>query len=461
MAVRYAISWLYGEFRVALIRRRQLEAHWVAPDKVETTAQLLEALDAAADHMDLSLKGDVVVVHEHDLHSHDYLEVPAMGKRDLEKYLHRRVEQDKTFIQKPAWCYHQVRHKDGKQGVLLHLLPKDLVDATTKACAAAGLAPKSYVPLTEIVSDHLPSVDLIVGELVLVVANFAERTELIVAHRSGEALFVRELSYGGVPENLERLVTDINRTIRYARQQLGRVIDMALIMGQMETAVLNACAERLEVPVAIDEDANDPFFWALAATRLSGRLSANFISVFAQNNLDWELARRVGVLASVAMLVVSIGSTLIAQGWLARIAGLKSDAQADALVVQKDIDQVRDRLESGQRKVDHLARLRTAGRDLPTRYLAYLTRVVPPEVTLTRIQFGSTDQGVELALQGFVPGDLRQGARTLAGFERALQARPWEIEITESFTRLWMEQFARGGPDSERPLRFVIRGRLG
>ncbi len=41
-------------------------------------------------------------------------------KKDLEKYLQRRVEQDKSFAEEAEWCYHNVSHQGGKQGVLLH-----------------------------------------------------------------------------------------------------------------------------------------------------------------------------------------------------------------------------------------------------------------------------------------------------------------------------------------------------
>ena len=124
---RYAISWLYGEFRIARFFREELVAQWESPTLVESQNDLVRALDAASEHFDLSIRGDVTVVHEHDLHTHDYLEVPSMKRRDLEKYLQRRVDQDKSFDEEAAWCYHTVSHQGGKEGVLLHLLPKRIV----------------------------------------------------------------------------------------------------------------------------------------------------------------------------------------------------------------------------------------------------------------------------------------------------------------------------------------------
>ena len=76
-ATRYGISWLYGEFRIARYHRDRIEAQWESPELVETHADLIRALDTAAEHMDMKARGDVTIVHEHDLHTHDYLQVSA------------------------------------------------------------------------------------------------------------------------------------------------------------------------------------------------------------------------------------------------------------------------------------------------------------------------------------------------------------------------------------------------
>ena len=149
-----------------------MDAQWESEELVNNQAGLIRALDKACSQIDLTVKGDVTVVHEHDLHTHDYLEVPTMKRRDLEKFLQRKVEQNKSFEEDSAWCYHTVQHQGGKEGVLLHQLPKNIVDSTVAACTAAGLAPKNYVPLTEIVSDYLPTQDIEKSQLVLVLACF-------------------------------------------------------------------------------------------------------------------------------------------------------------------------------------------------------------------------------------------------------------------------------------------------
>ena len=456
----YSISWLYGEFRIARLHRDTIEAEWEAPELVETQAQLVRALDAACRNIDLTAKGDVSVVHEHDLHTHDYLEVPSMKRRDLEKYLQRRVEFDKSFEDDASWCYHRVSHRGGKEGVLLHLLPKKLVDDTTAALTAAGLAPKKYVPLTEIVSDYLPTTDVAPEALVVVVACFKERTEIILALGDGEALFVRELNYGQSESSLERLVTDINRTVRYTRQQLGRGVDTVWAMGQFNEEVNAHLDEMIEVPVRFDSHAGDPYFWARSAVHLSGKLSANFISVFEQKNITKDVLKRVGVWTTAATIAASVVFTLFTTGLVAHRADEIIRVNERAGEMRVKIDGVNEFIAQGETREQHLERLRAATHNLPSLVMVHLSRLTPPDVTLTDVEIKQAGDAWAVSLKGQVVGDMRHGARVLARFEERLARKPWAMVIERSFTETWMEQFSQGRLGADGLLGFDITGRI-
>jgi hypothetical protein len=455
---RYAISWLYGEFRLARFQRGEIVDQWESPTPVESQADLVRALDAAATHVDMNVKGDVTIVHEHDLHTHDYLEVPSMKRRDLEKYLQRRVEQDKSFSEKADWCYHQVAHQDGKEGVLLHLLPKRIVQATVSACTTVGLAPKYYVPLTEIVSDYLPTTDVAPESLIVMVACFRSRTEIIVALGDGEALFVRELNYGLDSETTERLISDVNRTLRYARQQLGRSLDTAWFMGELDPTVATQLNTGIDIPVYFDEQAADPYFWARWATRLSGKLSANFISALTQRNITVESVRRVAAWSTAAVIAVSVLMTLFTGGLVAHRADQKNAIQIRSDEVRDLIQQVESKLAAGRLKQDHLGRLQATSKNLPPLMLANLSSLTPDEVTLTSVAIERAAQGWQVQLKGLVAGDMRESARVLALFEDSLSQPPWRLSLSQSFTETWMQQFEQGKLKQSGKLGFQIAG---
>lgn len=441
---RYAISWLYGEFRIARFYRNEIAQQWESESLVESYADLVSALDRAAAEIDLSDKGDVTVVHEHDLHTHDYLEIPAMKRRDMEKYLQRRVQQDKSFDEEASWCFHQVPHQGGKEGVLLHLLPKRIVRSTVAACGSVGLAPKQYVPLTEIVSEYLPTIGLEVDDMVVVVACFSQRTEIIIALADGEALFVRELNYGLSAETSERLITDVNRTLRYGRQQLGRSVTRALMMGRFDNALLELLQQNIDVPVSFDEEAADPYFWALWATRLSGKLSANFISIYAQKNITVDAVRRVAAWSTAAVLVVTAVLTLFTGGLVTHRAEQIRGIEARTEEVRELINQVEESLWDGRLKQDHLGRLQATSKNLPALLMVHLSELTPDEVTLTKVNIARDDGAWQVLLSGTVAGDLRESARILANLESVLSAPPWQIALHQSFTETWMQQFEQG-----------------
>ncbi|MEM7003324.1 MAG: hypothetical protein AAF529_21230, partial [Pseudomonadota bacterium] len=384
-ATTYGISWLYGEFRIARFHKGIVEAEWQAPELVNTQAALIKALDDAGDHIDLSIKGDVTIVHEHDLHTHEYLEVPTMRRRDLEKYLLRKVEQSKAFDQEPAWCYHEVRHEGGKEGVLLHQLPKNIVDSTVAACTAAGLAPKRYVPLTEVVSDYLPTTPVARDQMVLVLACFEERIEIVVARGDGEALFVRELNYGAKAENTDRLYTDVVRTIRYHRQQMGHSVNSAWIMGHPEPEVTEQLIETLDIPVTVDELATQPNFWSLWSTKLSGKLSANFISVFAQRNITVDVVRRFAMFGMAATMLVAAVLTIFTSGIVAHSNDQISLVELRSQDARDSIARLKEVLDENNMGQEHLSRLRAASHNMPSLLLLHLSQLTPPEVTLTEV----------------------------------------------------------------------------
>ncbi len=456
----YGISWLYGEFRIARFRNGAIEAEWEAPSLVNSQADLVRALDEACDHMDLTIKGEVTVVHEHDLHTHEYLEVPKMKRKDLEKYLLRQVERSKEFEEPAAWCYHEVSHQGGKQGVLLHQLPKSIVDATVAACTAVGLAPKRYVPLTEIVSDYLPTTSIESEQLAVVIACFDQRIEIIVVLGDGEALFVRELNYGAHVDTAARLVTDVNRTIRYARQQLGRAIDIAWVMGHPEWPVVERLRSELAVRVEFDAEGAEPNFWSLWATKLSGKLSANFISVFAQKNITGELARRAGVFATAATVLIAVLLTLFTSGLVAHRGEQIEQIEVRSEMVRSSITDLESILRENQTKQEHLLRLRAASHNLPSLMMLHLSRMAPPQMTFTEVSIEQSQSGWQFSMSGLVAGDMRQGARILANFEEKLQQPPWRVGITKSFRDAWMEQFEQGLLEGESGLGFAIEGEV-
>jgi hypothetical protein len=168
----FAISWIYEELHVCRVARDKVVEHWVSPDPVEDLADFNVALVQASASLGMQTGGDIAITYESDEHAHVFLDLPPMPQRDLEQYLQRRVDQEKSFDDPAVWSYRHVEHDDGSIGVLLHLMPKSILDAVLRICHESHIVPTRMVPLTDVMVQHLPVHLGEPNDVLLVVALF-------------------------------------------------------------------------------------------------------------------------------------------------------------------------------------------------------------------------------------------------------------------------------------------------
>lgn len=457
VSARYAVSWLYGEFRIARLSRGRVVEEYSSPELVETPAELADALQKARDHVDFRRRGQVAVLHEHDLHSHEFFEVPAMRRRDLERYLARQVSQNTAFKDEPAWCFHEANHGDGQEGVLLHLLPERIVSSTVDACEAQQLQVKSYVPLTEIVSAYLPTLEL--DGTIIVVALFRTRVEIIVCDADGEALFVRELAYGFADGPIGRLAMDVNRTIRYTKQQTGRRVDQVRLIGDLATERLLELSKDVEAEVHVDPATNMPTFWLENVSALTGKLDANFVATN-RVGVSSEVLQRMGVFASIGF----VASCVLVAGVVHQIHSASENlivrVESQNLTLEQDIAELERLLQASREQADHLARMKANTFNLPTLFVLHLSRITPPAITFNDVSVDKVDEHWEVSIQGQINTELANTARELAVFENMLTAEPWNLAVTESWKESWFQQLTSGSLRDGQPVGFELAGVL-
>jgi len=459
-ATGHAISWIYGEFRIARFVRGKLVEQFAPDYLVESPTDFVRALREAKKHISLKGKGNISIVHEHDLHVHSFMKVPAMRKRDLEKYLQRKVDQEKATEGEVAWCYHEAKHKEGGDGILLHMLPKRIVDTTMVTCTAMGLVPTRYVPLTEIVSAHIPTLNYAVHDVILIVALFSGRTEIIVGSGDGEVFFVRELGFGTQGKLEERLGLDINRTARYTRQQTGKAIDEVIIIGPRPDGILDSLTDVVDIAIRLDETSDDPYFWAQQAAHLPARLSANFISALAQRNITKESIKRAGVWLTLSLLITaSIVTIKTAHTKSQRSDSLRESTRTNAQL-DSELDDLQRKISLSQKKVDRLQAMRSNSMNMPSIFLLHLSTLAPASVVLENVEVKVDDARWIVSIQGMANGDVAEATRALETFESELMSSPWHMTIDESWRKSWLDQFRSGTLIDHQSTRFNIAGVL-
>ncbi|MEE9335617.1 MAG: hypothetical protein V3U65_16115 [Granulosicoccaceae bacterium] len=456
----YAISCIYGDFRMARYERDVVVEDFKWSGTVESNSDFVNALRDARASIGIKGKGRVSIVHEHDLHTHTHFEIPRMDRRDLEKYLQRKVDQQTEGENELSWCYHEAKHGDGTESVLLHILPKKIVDTIFVACTSMGLTPKRFVPLTEIISNYLPKLGIDEQEMVLVVALFSNRAEIVVGMGDGEALFVRELSFGTSSKFHERLALDINRTVRYAQQQTGKTISQAWIIGDRPNDILTSLGDTPKIEIHLDEKSNDPIFWMNEAAHLPNSLSANFASALVQRNITRESIRRTGVWLTLLLLISAATLTASFNKKTTVAAATVGALTSENHHLGSQIDELDLMISMADQKRDRLANLQSNSFNMPGIFLLHLSKLTPTPLVLHDVEVISERTGWKVSIKGSSAHQFDSIHDALAEFEQALSTKPWNMNVTKSWRIEWYRQLKSGLLREGKTAPFEIVGLL-
>ncbi len=457
---RFGIEWIYGEFLISRFAGGRSVEQWSAPYPVTDLASLSRAMFDASEHIDLPRGGDVAIAYEDDLHTHEFLEVPPVGKRDLEKHLALRVEQSKPFDDEAAWCYHPAKPGQKMEGVLLHLMPQRVVEAVIRICGEYYLTPKRLVPLTEIISEHVPKLEADKQDVLLMIALFAERVQLVVAYGDGEVLFVRELQYSWQNDNIDRLVVDVNRTIGYVKQRISLRPDQAWVMGAYAEVVIDAFERDLDCPVSVDETATGTDFWMAEVAGLSQRLDSNFVPRLARRAVSRKSLMRAAVLTGFSLFGAAAVMGALVQ-WLITTKALDAETiRSDIVNLEQDILHLEEELRAFDLEQLRLNQLTADAFNLPALFLSHLGEIVPDGLVLLNANVVREDTHWTIELTGSteLPFDLAPAEFEL--LESRLKQPPWNAQITQSWRHGWMEQLKSGGAAMDGAVGFRLTGTL-
>ncbi len=460
MNTRFGIEWIYGEFLISRFSGGKSVEHWQAPYPVFDLETLSRAMHEASTQIDLPRGGDVAIAYEDDLHTHEFIEVPKLSKRDLEKHLARRVEASKPFEGQAAWCFHPAKPGQQMDGVLLHLMPKRIVDAVVRICGEYYLTPKRLVPLSEIISEHVPKLGAEAEDVLLLIAMFSERVQLVVAHGDGEVLFVRELQYSWQDNNLDRLVLDINRTIGYAKQRIGVRAERAWVMGEHAERVIEAFKADLECPVEIDQTATDADFWIAEVAGLPQRLDSNLIPRLARRAISRKSVMRAAVLTCFAL----VSAAVLTSGWVEWMLTTKrvdaAQLQTEILTLEEDIVALEEELRVFDLEQLRLNHLMADASNVPALFFSQLGDMTPDGMVILSADVTRTNEMWQIELSGTSQLPFDQAPQEFALLEARLSGEPWHAEVTESWRSTWMQQLKGGGAATNGEVGFRIRGVL-
>ncbi len=460
MSIDYGIEWAYGEFRIARLRGKHVVESWKSPTPVTDLKSLNAAMYEASHHVDISRGGTVAITYEDDLHTHEFLEIPPLSGRDQEKYLRRHVEQNKPFETQAAWRSHPVSRGAGVNGVLLHLMPKYIVDAVIRICEEFYLMPKLLVPLTEVMSEYVPTLDSTSDEALLLIALFDDRTQMLVSSDSGEILFVRELSYPWTPDNVERLTVDINRTSGYAKQRIGGNIRRAWLIGEFAERAAETLRGKIGVELEHDTIAMAPEFWMTQVAQLPQRLASNFIPVLARSSITSKTFMRAGVLMTAITAAVALAFTATVEFTLFKGRMDREALRQEIVTKSEQLRELNDEVALMDIEKTKLDILNVDAFNLPAIFLSHLGDIIPEGLVLTNAGVVRNEHSWEISLQGKSVVSLGEVAPLLSELQKRLEADPWNTGITVSWENAWLQQLKQGLASQSGDIGFELRGIL-
>jgi hypothetical protein len=461
VSIDYGIEWAYGEFRIARLKGKTVVESWKSPRPVTDLDSLSAAMREACDHLDISRGGSVAIAYEDDLHKHEFLEVPPLSRSDMRKFVARHVDNNKPFDDPATFRYHSISRGDKKQdGVLLHLMPRYVVDAVIRICEDFYLTPKLMVPLTEIMSEYVRSMHSDDDQSLLLIALFDDRTQMVISSASGDILFVRELTYPWSEATEQRLVTDINRTIGFAKQRIGTRIGGAWLIGELATSAKASLCTQIETSLDQDAATKVPEFWMTQVAALPLRLESNFVPTLARSSISYKTFMR----TAVAMVgVTAVGAVAFA----ATVEYTIVNHLNDQAQIERDIETMRTELarknaqiESMQNQKSTLDLLNVDAFNLPALFLSHLGDLVPPDLVLTKAAVTRSGEGWDISLQGRTTLSLQRVAPELATLQFNLTDDPWHAIITRSWEETWIRQLDAGSATSDGEIGFEIEGRF-
>lgn len=460
MSISYGISWIYEEFQAARLNNGKCVERWSASEPVNNLEDFSKALLTAVDALEMHKGGDIAVAYESDEHVHLFLDIPPMSVRDLEKYLERRVDQEKSFKDKAAWAYRATQHGDKGEGVLLHIMPADIRDTIMRLCDQSGLVPRHLVALTDVMADHFEDISDKRSQNVLLVALFESRVEMVVVTGEGEALLVRELGFHWNEGNMERLRRDLERTLLYAKQRFGDAVSNIMIMGVDAVAAAEKLQPHFSISLEADKGSVDPLFWASEVSSLARKTKSNFIPLMMQRSITGRQLLRLGSRMTVTATIVAVSVLIVVEIMIVKYGRLDPNTAQKTLELQQRKENWKNEFAKLSLSQDRLNHLSGVTASLPTWFFSSLGSLTNKEVLLNDVALEKRGIYWRFMLKGDVNASLADAASTLKNLELALTGEPWNAAVSSDWEQVWVEQLAKGRATEAGLVAFQLEGQI-
>ncbi|MFT3828726.1 MAG: hypothetical protein QM691_03370 [Opitutaceae bacterium] len=454
-ADQLGLVWVRGTLHIAARRQRKLLGQWSSPAPVRTVEELAAALDGAL--AELKFEGtDTFLVYEGDAFVHQPEAAPAFSAAATRSYLQNKVARYAKEKGPVLWAAQPALGLKGEKSFVLHLMAQDFYNQLHRVLVARRLDLTRIFPLVVPVLREMSGFPLPKGVPVLVAAEAADATIIVVAQAGGALLFSR-LILASLEESPERAAIEINRSLLYAKQQFNAAVDRIWLVtrtGRANEEVSAKCGAGKMVMVLPTQ----PVEWVTAAARVARTHPVNLISGYIRRKRRDQFIR-LGLLAIGWLGLANYGQQL----WNHHEAWrLERDRISTVAARHEELRLERDAL---LQRNDRSERARQLSQALdsevlppvPSRLLGHLATLLPADARLVDFaaRWDAEAGRWTFRCEGLISGDEEAVRDAVAALQAALAAGPLRARFAEN-----QAATGRGPGTGSGQQRFIMEGTL-
>jgi hypothetical protein len=433
-----SVSWLNKQLKAVAVHRGKVAGTWERPDTEADAPGDFEPFIREAVQQTGYHGQTVSLVLAHPRLVQHMLDVPPVKWAALDKVIQRQAAQQKFFTGEAAYASQMLASAKNSPRVLLHLLPRLILSQFMLACRRNNLHLVSVLPASVALQQQLPALSLQKTDVVMLAAETAGSTTLVICDGDGRLLLARTLQ-GTWNEDPAKLALDLNRTILFVNQQLGVNVNRGLCLFGTGAAEQAPVIQRhIQLPVRVSPVPYEPFYWATESLKIRPESAPNFQSPQLQKAPQRRVFARVVATAATLLLAACIALTAysIVQSRREQATLVSFQRQMTRLEDrQREFDQLDAELKRKQQAIQIVLDDRPPPQ--PAWLLAYLGQVVPADLVVTNFSVKREEDYYRVKLVGtYQPVSVTPNALPVAtsieNLKAALAGSPFHMRILET-----------------------------
>jgi Tfp pilus assembly protein PilN len=433
-----SVSWLNQQLKAVAVHRGKVTGTWERPETAADAAGDFEAFIREAVQKTGYHGQTVSLVLAHPRLVQHMLDVPPVKWAALNKLIQRQAAQQKFFPGEAAYAYQMLASAKKSPRVLLHLLPRLILNQFMLACRRNDLHLVSVLPASVALQQQLAALSLQKSDVVMLAAETAGSTTLVICDGDGRLLLARTLQ-GTWNEDPAKLALDLNRTILFLSQQLSVSLNRGLcLFGTGAAKQAEELQRQIQLPVNASPVAYEPFYWATESLKVRPEGAPNFQSPELQKAPQRRVFAKIVATAATLLLAACIAWTAYSiiqsrreQATLASLQQQVTHMEAR----QIEVDQLDSELKRKQQAIQLVLGDRPPPK--PAWLLAYLGQVVPADLVVTNFSVKRENDYYRVKLAGTyqaasVTPNAPPVADSIENLKSALAASPFHMRILET-----------------------------